>query len=379
MSAAEGFRGATAPGRRPPRAIRLRAVFVAALVAASVVALPPVAGSASSSIKANEARVRQLTSEIAALDARVKALQGQMNALAGRMGNARSAVAGTEYRIETAQAAGDRATQRLNRVRANLAGWARQIYIQGVPGPEVLLGSESLADLSARIAFVDRLQSRGQGIIENFAAQRSQLGHVADSLKGLRQTEKAGLDILSGQQNTLASEFALQKAAMDAAAAKRAELQTLIARAKLRAARDAGFRLFGGAGPFRVCPVDRPRAYSNDFGAPRYAGGYHSHKGIDMMAPRGTRIRAPFDGRAREDSSGLGGLAVYVDGRYGEVYNAHLSRYAGVNGDFVHAGDVIGYVGDSGDARGGATHDHFEWHPGGGRAVNAYRYLNLVC
>jgi murein DD-endopeptidase MepM/ murein hydrolase activator NlpD len=81
-----------------------------------------------------------------------------------------------------------------------------------------------------------------------------------------------------------------------------------------------------------------------------------------------------------------------VYGSEGYVYNAHLDRYGTLG--TVSAGTVIGYVGDSGDARGGPTHDHFEWHPNLipahpyrsvygvsviGDAIDAYPYLNEVC
>ena len=66
--------------------------------------------------------------------------------------------------------------------------------------------------------------------------------------------------------------------------------------------------------PFSVCPVGQPRAYSDSFGAPRYAGGYHPHAGNDIMAPRGTPIYAPFAGSASSDPNGLGGNAVIVRG-----------------------------------------------------------------
>jgi len=126
-----------------------------------------------------------------------------------------------------------------------------------------------------------------------------------------------------------------------------------------------------------VCPVDRPNHYIDDFGAPRWGGGFHRHQGIDIMSPRGTPIRAPFDGTAKESASWAGGLGVYVYGERGFVFNAHLIRLGKLGK--VRAGDVIGYVGNSGDARGGSTHDHFEWHPSGGRAVDPFRLLNAAC
>jgi murein DD-endopeptidase MepM/ murein hydrolase activator NlpD len=125
---------------------------------------------------------------------------------------------------------------------------------------------------------------------------------------------------------------------------------------------------------FQVCPVDRPRSYIDSFGFPR-AG--HRHQGNDIMSPRGTPIRAPFDGTAKRSDSGPGGLGVYVYGNRGFVFNAHLSRLGKMGK--VKAGDIVGYVGNSGNARGGSTHDHFEWHPRGGKAVSPFRFLYEAC
>jgi len=129
--------------------------------------------------------------------------------------------------------------------------------------------------------------------------------------------------------------------------------------------------------PFQVCPVDRPRRYVDDFGDSRYSPSFHYHQGIDIMAAEGTPIRAPFDGWAEKWDSQGGGLAVYVRGRHGFVYNAHLSALGRLGK--VEAGDIVGYVGNSGNAIGHSPHDHFEWHPRGGSAVDPFELLNTPC
>lgn len=130
-------------------------------------------------------------------------------------------------------------------------------------------------------------------------------------------------------------------------------------------------------GVFRTCPVAGPTSISNDFGVtvvkPKVPK--HPHQGNDMSAAAGTPIVAPFDGVAEATPNRLGGIAVTVYGAQGYVYNAHMSAYGKLGQ--VKAGDVIGYVGATGDTD--ANHNHFEWHPGNGAAVDPYPYLMAVC
>lgn len=128
---------------------------------------------------------------------------------------------------------------------------------------------------------------------------------------------------------------------------------------------------------FPSCPVDQPLEFVDDFGVMSVRDGLHVHQGIDMHAPYGTPIRAPFDGTADIATNGPGGLAVRVLGSKGFVYNAHLSALGKLGP--VRAGEIIGYVGNSGDARFTQPHDHFEWHPGGGGAVDPYPDLVSSC
>ncbi|MGH9263443.1 MAG: M23 family metallopeptidase [Acidimicrobiales bacterium] len=99
----------------------------------------------------------------------------------------------------------------------------------------------------------------------------------------------------------------------------------------------------------------------------------HPHQGNDLFAAFDTPVRAPVDGIVRFEDAGLGGKGAFVtapDGTY--YYMAHLNAFARdlLSGSAVKQGQIVGYNGDSGNAKGGAPHVHFEIHPRGGAAVN---------
>ena len=115
-----------------------------------------------------------------------------------------------------------------------------------------------------------------------------------------------------------------------------------------------------------VCPMPGS-AYSDTWGAPRSGG--RSHEGVDMLAPMGVPIYAVVGGTVSFSQNRLGGNAASLIGDNGNrYYYAHLSSFEGQGGRVVQ-GDVIGYNGDTGNAR-GTPHLHFEIQPGRGLAVN---------
>ena len=128
-----------------------------------------------------------------------------------------------------------------------------------------------------------------------------------------------------------------------------------------------------------VNPVQRPYSTTDTFGAPRIG---HRHEGIDLFAERGTPVRATVDGVIRDvKKTPIGGRIAYVtstDGTY--YYYAHLDRWAPglVDGKQVIAGEIIGFVGRTGNAEATPPHVHFEIHPLGGGPINPFYVIDAV-
>lgn len=117
------------------------------------------------------------------------------------------------------------------------------------------------------------------------------------------------------------------------------------------------------------------------FGASR-DGGTREHHGVDIFAPRGTPVLASLDARVRRvDVTNLGGKVVWLEPLFGNtrLYYAHLDSQSVEAGQYVFAGDVIGTVGNTGNARTTPPHLHFGVYirnRGGPR--DPYPYLKQV-
>jgi len=130
-----------------------------------------------------------------------------------------------------------------------------------------------------------------------------------------------------------------------------------------------------------VCPVNGAVSFVDTWGAPRSGG--RTHKGVDMIAAKRTPLVAIEDAVVKRMGNGsLGGITVWLTGVSGdEYYYAHMDGWADglTKGQSVSAGELIGYVGNSGNARYTVNHVHFQFHPGGGSAVNPYPLVKGLC
>jgi peptidoglycan LD-endopeptidase LytH len=325
-------------------------------------------------------------------------LQAQANAVAGRINEANVQIADTQARVVQLQQEVRIAAADVEARQAEVNRRASVSYQYG-PGSNLdyVLGATSLGDLAERLEIVDRVATSDRDALIDLRLRKRELDAKRREVEALELRLRAQHAELDAHHGLLESKLTGVQAALSQLQTDRDKAKEIVRsleakrqreieaerlrQAELAAALAARQTALAGAvlidGIFQVCPVDEPHAYSDDFGAPRYTGGYHPHQGNDIFAPYGTPIRAPFPGTAEDATNEIGGLAVKVFGDKGWVYNAHLSGFAALGP--VEAGDIVGFVGNSGNALGTSPHDHFEWHPGGGDAVNPFPYLNAVC
>ena len=279
------------------------------------------------------------------------------------------------------------------RLQDVLEARAREAYIVGPgSGIEFLLGATSIADLSARVEYMNALSEEDLDLASEVQNLRNILAAEKADQERLQSRAAKALRAVETEEAALDAKLDEAEGVLDDLNADKARAEELVERLEKRYKRELaalyGVKFYDEI--FKVCPVDQPRAVYDGFGAPRYGGGYHPHAGNDIIAPHGTPIRATFDGVATTSINSLGGYAVYVHGELGYTYNAHLMQ-PGVTGS-VQAGQVIGYVGTTGNAS--TPHNHFEWHPKViptdwqvspygysviGTAVNPFPLLALVC
>ncbi|MGH2572619.1 MAG: murein hydrolase activator EnvC family protein [Actinomycetota bacterium] len=343
-------------------------------------------------LEAASAKLNELIDTIKDQAATLNALQSEANTLLADITEVETRIAATQAKIVAKQQEIRDATDELQATQEQLDQRAHVAYENGPASSlEFLLGASSLSDLADRVEFVNAAAQSDQDLIDQLTVRRTLLQTKQDEFEALRtdlRSQQAGLE---SQYEELEANLASAQETLDRLNADKAEAEDLVkeleakrnreieeARRLAEALEQQGHGGDSIDGVLEVCPVDPPRAYASTFGQPHHHPGWdHLHQGNDILAPYDTPIRAPFAGTAVDASNDTGGLSVKVFGSKGYVYNAHMSAI-GTLGQ-VSAGAVIGYVGDSGNAQGASPHDHFEWHPGNGAAVDPYPYLNSVC
>lgn len=267
-----------------------------------------------------------------------------------------------EARLAQLEAEKASAVARLQKARSQLKRRAVAGYMGSPASPlNQMLAATDFNDLSRRFELLTAVIEADRARIDEYNAARQAVGaeleEVVAALDARRAAKLVATTVLDGADSALL--------------AKQIQLSAV----------QAGGGIVGAGFVF---PVGGPHSYSDTFGAPRMFGtSYaHLHQGTDIFAAHGTPLLACERGvLIKIGSDTLGGTKLWLVGASGtRYYYAHLSAFAEgvVENKVVAAGDVIGYVGNTGNAATTPAHLHFEVHPNGGPAVNPYPLLRIV-
>lgn len=424
---------ATAPRHRRPTYL---AVAAALLLSLAVPAVAPTAGAApaQSDERARREEIRQQKAALAAdlnaatatdaqLEQAVADLQANVNAEQARVADARRAA-------EEARAEADRLEAEVAATQAEvdqLEEAARRRAVEsylsfGSTGSAGGVAGGDLTDGQRRQTLLSAVHGDEQDIIDRLGGARAQLerqqGEVADLIAeaDARTAEveqrlanvEAARNEKAQMQAALEQRISSYRAEVDALSAEEAEIQATIARyeeqARQQAAQQAAARAAAEqqAATRATAPASSSSSSSGGGGSSPTTGaanpgpvgsggmvwpangaftsGYGQrwgrlHAGIDIAAPVGTPIYAARSGTvisASMNSGGYGNLVLIDHGGGIVTAYAHQSRLATSTGASVSAGQVIGYVGNTGNSTG--PHLHFEVRVNGS-AVNPMNYL----
>lgn len=338
-----------------------------------------------------EAAARERAAAIEDLDAAVtayEAVRGELEALTFSIGRLRARIdAYRDDTLELREVVRERAVQSYmngderdpvarvfspERVQQTII--ARQVLALAVESD-----SEQLDDLAATTAEMERLQDDLNVQEDQLQELQAESDALVDRMNELYEEADLVFDAAdeefqqaSQELQQVSAQLEAQRAAEEAARRQREALQ---AELKLPAEGVPEW-----VTPGFICPVGGYSWFRDSWGAPRSGG--RTHKGVDMMGPRNTPLVAVGDGVVRISYGSLGGNIVWLYADHGVNYfYAHLDHYpSGLrDGQRVARGQVIGYMGDTGNPAPGAYHLHFGMYPGGITAVNPYPSVARVC
>ncbi len=380
---------------------RLRLRSLIPLLVLALLSLVPVSASAQTQTDVDNAKSAEERAYQALLDAdavleqgleKLESIQGQIYDLEWRISKLEKAVAEYSDNIDSLE---DRAKaivlEAYTSGGRNMATTAFSANdIQDLITSQALFDAATTRDLSQldQLSAVSRQMDRLNADLDAKRAEVEELKAEQEDVVAQLEKERARADKLHAEaKKKYADTYKRYKAeqARRAAAAAAAAAAKAAAAARAAAARSSGSSGSSGRSGGSVapavsgvnCPLPNGSSFIDTWGYARSGG--RTHKGTDMIAARGSTVVAMRGGTVRLNWHSLGGRQVYVYGTDGiTYYYAHLSGYpSGLsNGQTVKQGQVIGYVGSTGNATTNVLHLGMII---GGRYVNPYVTLRKAC
>ncbi|MPZ73775.1 MAG: peptidoglycan DD-metalloendopeptidase family protein [Nitriliruptorales bacterium] len=375
----------------------------------------------SSSLESATARVDDLTARLAEVRDRADALREELDVLERREAKARKLMDRRVVQIYKGDRGNDfmafatgTSVSELSSRTHYLSALTRDDAQQFEQATALITTAQArraeLAQVDARLDGLSREAADAQAALDaQFAAagrqhqeltaevqrRREEARRLAAEAQARRQAAAAAAEAEEKARELAAAETAERRAAAASRSADRAEVASG-SPAPAPAPQPAGGGSSGGgssgggssgggssggasSGGGKVCPQANPRSFTDTWGAPRSGG--RTHQGTDIFGVRGGNVFAIVSGTVEwTRTSGISGLFLSLRGNDGDTYwYMHLQDFVARAGQRVQAGQLIAHNGDTGNARGSSPHIHFEYHPGGGGAVNPYPMLKAVC
>lgn len=303
------------------------------------------------------------------------ALQDELDATTAKIEGLRDRQDGVRARIADIHDRVADLTERRVKLRGVIVARADELYRSGGTSMvELLFSSEDFSELTTRAELLSRVSTADASAFVEYSRSTNELAALNDEL-ATRQDELASTtDELAAASADLQDQF-------DSVASEYDDLQAKLAAASTPEPSGGG----GGGGSPTVnvqvsgnmtCPVAGPVSFTDTWGAPRDG---HTHQGVDMMANYGTPVVAITSGTITYAAyDGSGGNMIFLSGDDGNAYWYMHNQQNLVSGGHVSVGQQIATVGDTGNAA-GTPHVHFEYHPGGGAAVDPYPLVASIC
>src|SRR5215208_2433799 len=325
-----------------------------------------------------------LTTTIQSFSNRIDGLEGEIQATQERLDRAQSSLDRQKNELLEVRDRLEAARDRLERLRTELATARRllaarlvEIYKSDTPDAlTVVLEADGFEDLRERTAFLERISDQDREITDRVRGLRDQAEDQAVELAELEEREQLAAERILRERDQIASAQGQLVSSRDQLASARAEKRGALAQVRSQkqdamedlASLEAEQARVAGAlqgapalGPVQqgsgqlIWPVSGP--ITGVFGEQRPG---HLHAGVDIAAPEGTPIRGADSGRVAI-AGWVGGYGNYTCVQHTASMSTcygHQSRFGTSTGASVQQGQVIGYVGNTGNSFG--AHLHFE-------------------
>lgn len=301
----------------------------------------------------------RLQSEVAATSGKLGAAQKELDRLVASFEAGQTALQTVQGEVAAAEARLTALEGQLVAVQSNINQRASSNYRSGPTQlVNVLLGARTFRQLTTAMDLFEEVSAFDTQTLNNVKQLKDETARLKADLDSKKINQQQAVEMLKARQSDMQGSLA--------GLAKQYEaVKTRLDSTK------AGFAF----------PVKAPYSFVDTFLAPR--AGYRKHQGVDIFALSGTPVLAVVNGVVEQKAvNPLGGNKLWIrsPGDNWSYYYAHLAGYApGIsNGTRVKKGQVIGYVGNTGNARTTPAHLHFESHVPSGAATNPYPILKRV-